>query len=160
MDNYGTSREELEIIKQKIRKLSEFNLTSVRDIILHFQALKSARASRVMMDAPGLYYPQLPLYVISKSGMARGHSSLSKSIQPLLPESERKVYGFVLYPESYVRTCLDRILRKTVKVVSPEMRIGFENSFNKKHHNRDLNDSDVLKDLIMLLQHDLEYIPK
>ena len=158
MDDSGISLEELDAIKLEIRKLSEFNLTSVQGIVLHFQALKSGGASRIMMDAPGLYYPRLPLYIISKSGMARGHSSVKNSIQHLLPESKGEVYGFVLYPESYVRTCLDRVLRKTVKVVSPDMRIGFENNFNKKYHNRDLNDSEVLKELIMLLQHDLAIV--
>ena len=43
------SPEHLEIIKAGIKKISDFNVFSIRDIILHFQTLISARASRMLM---------------------------------------------------------------------------------------------------------------
>lgn len=145
----------IEALKDEIEGLAETLTTSSREIIRHFQILKSARASRLLMDAPGLYYPDLPLYVISKAGAHRGHASMHNMIKPLLPPEKRKVYGFVLYPESYVRSCLDSILRRTVRIVSPEMRISIENNFNKKYHDGNLTDSPVLKQLIELLRRDL-----
>jgi len=151
-----SSESSLEQLQETICSLAETLTTSSREIIRHFQILKSARAARLMMDAPGLYYPALSLYVISKAGAHRGHSSMHNMIAPLLPEGKKEVYGFVLYPESYVRSCLDRILRKTVRIVSPEMRISIENNFNNKyHHGCDLTESLVLKDLIKLMHRDL-----
>jgi len=147
---------EIEKLKERICGLAETLTTSAREIIRHFQVLKSARAARLMMDAPGLYYPSLSLYVISKAGAHRGHASMHAMIQPLLPADKHKVYGFVLYPESYVRSCLDSILRRSVRIVSPEMRISIENTFNKKYHDDDLTDSAVLRELIELMRHDLE----
>ncbi len=149
------SSRELQAIESNIHTLSEMYVTSVRDIILHFQALISARAHRLMMEAPGLYYPDLQLYVISKAGMNRGHTSMNKSFIPFLPEEKQTCYAFVLYPESFVRTCLDKLLRKTTKNITRDLRISLENVFNRKHFNRDLTDSPIEKDLIELLQHDL-----
>ena len=142
-------------LKEQIGELAETLTTSSRDIIRHFQILKSARAARLLMDAPGLYFPDLRLYVISKAGAHRGHASMNNMIQPLLPTGKGTVYGFVLYPESYVRSCLDSLLRKTVRIVSPEMRISIENNFNKKFHGDNLTESPVLKELISLLRRDL-----
>jgi len=147
--------EEIAEIKVSIQQQSEFNATNIREIILHFQALKSARASRLMMDAPGLYLPELTLYVISKSGTSRGHATLKNNLISLVGEACGPIYGFVLYPESYVRSCLDRILRRTVRQVCPEMRLSMENVFNKKFHGGDLTDSAIEKDLILLLKKDL-----
>ena len=144
-----------EVLKEQIEDLAETLTTSAREIIRHFQVLKSARAARLLMDAPGLYYPDLRLYVISKAGAHRGHTSMNAMIQPLLPEDKRKVYGFVLYPESYVRSCLDSILRRSVRIVSPEMRISIENNFNKKYHDDNLTDSQVLRELIAIMRKDL-----
>lgn len=152
MDGEETGIEEL---KEQICDLAETLTTSSREIIRHFQVLKSARAARLMMDAPGLYYPDLSLYVISKAGAHRGHASMNNMIQPLLPKGKGKVYGFVLYPESYVRSCLDSILRRSVRIVSPEMRISIENNFNKKYYDGNLTDSAVLKELIELMRQDL-----
>jgi hypothetical protein len=148
---------DIEELKERICGLAETLTTSAREIIRHFQVLKSARAARLMMDAPGLYYPDLTLYVISKAGAHRGHASMNAMIQPLLPKEKRKVYGFVLYPESYVRSCLDSILRRSVRIVSPEMRISIENNFNKKYYDGNLTDSPVLKELIELMRHDLGF---
>ena len=150
-----TDRDNNEELKERIGQLAETLTTSSRDIIRHFQILKSARAARLLMDAPGLYYSDLQLYVISKAGAHRGHTSMNTMIQPLLPDGKGTAYGFVLYPESYVRSCLDSLLRKTVRIVSPEMRISIENNFNKKFHGDNLTDSQVLKDLIGLLRQDL-----
>lgn len=146
---------ELARLKAEIRALSEFNVTNVREIILHFQALKSARVARIMMDAPGLYYPELSLYVVSKSGGARGHATIHQSILPLIAAEKSRVYGFVLYPESYVRSCLDSLLRKTVRVVCPEMRLSVENTFNSKYHGQELTDSPMARNLLALLKADL-----
>jgi len=142
-------------LKERIEALAETLTTSSREIVRHFQILKSARAARLLMDAPGLYYHELQLYVISKAGAHRGHTSMHNLILPLLPVGKDRVYGFVLYPESYVRSCLDSLLRKTVRIVSPEMRISVENNFNKKQHGENLTESPVLKELIDLMRKDL-----
>lgn len=156
MDQENDTSEDLAAVKEKIRKLSESNAVSIREIILYFQTLVSARANRLLMEAPGLYFPDLPLYVISKSGMmARGHASIYQSIIPHLPKEKRTCYAFVLYPESFVRTCLDRLLRKTTKNITKELRLSMENVFNRKHHNRDLVDSEIENELISLLKKDL-----
>lgn len=146
---------DLESIITEIKKISDFNTVSAREIILHFQALVSAGSYRFAMNAPGLYYPPLKLYVISKSGMVRGHTSMNKAIQPLLPAGKNICYGFVLYPESFVRTCLDRALRRTTKNITRDLRLSMENVFNKKYHNRDLVDSDIEQKLIELIKNDL-----
>jgi len=150
--------DDLENLKKIIRADNEFNVTHVREILVHFQALKAARASRLMMDAPGLYYPDIGLYVISKSGAVRGHATLSKSIAPYLSDSAMKVFGFVLYPESYVRTCLDRILRKSAQKVTLEMRLSIENNFNQKYHGEVLTGSNIEQEIIHLLKKDLGLI--
>ena len=147
---------DLAVLQAEIRKLAETNETSIRGIMLHFQAMVSARAHRLMMEAPGLYYPDVSLYVISKGGMARGHASMHKSICPLLPEGKRTVYAFVLYPESFVRTCLDRLLRRTTKNITHDLRISMENVFNRKYYDFDLTDSEIENELITLLQNDLK----
>ena len=148
---------DLAAIKAEIKKISELNVFTVQEIVLHFQTLRSAGAARAMMEAPGLYYPDLPLIVISKSGMARGHASMNIAIQPLLPESKKTCYGFVLYPETFVRTCLDKVLRRSTKIISRDMRISMENVFNRKHFQHDLIDSDIEKELIDLLKRDLNH---
>ena len=72
------------------------------------------------------------------------------------PVEKAICYGFVLYPESFVRTCLDKILRKTTKNITPQLRISMENVFNRKHHKKiNLVDSAIEKDLIMRLKNDL-----
>lgn len=147
--------EDRSMLKAEIRKLAEVYVTSIREIILHFQALVSARAHRLLMEAPGLYYPDLQLYVISKAGMARGHASMANSITAHLPAGKRTCYAFVLYPESFVRTCLDSLLRRTTKNITRDLRVSLENVYNRKHHNRDLTGSEIEKDLIALLQSDL-----
>lgn len=139
-------------IKSNIRAQSEFNTTNIRDIVLYFQVLKSARASRLMMDAPGLYFPGLGIYIISKSGSARGHATLYKSILPLIPKEENTSYGFVLYPESYVRSCLDKILRKSTAIISKDLRLSMENVFNKKYHNETLVGSQIEGELTALFR--------
>jgi hypothetical protein len=60
---------ELNRIMAEIKKVSDTFVFAARDIVLHFQTLTSARASRMLMEAPGLYYPDMDLYVISRSGM-------------------------------------------------------------------------------------------
>lgn len=152
---YNDENMEIEELKRKIRALSEVYTTSMRDLALHFQALKSARASRLLMDAPGLYYPRIPLFVISKGGASTGHRSLNDGIIPCFEEGKRIVYGFTLYPDSYVRSCMDRILRRTVKTISPQIKISMENVFNKKYHGRDFTDSAIFKELIEFLKKDL-----
>lgn len=152
----GGAETDIDALKERICGLAETLTTSAREIIRHFQVLKSARAARLLMDAPGLYYPSLSLYVISKAGTHRGHASMNKMIQPLLPKDKQQVYGFVLYPESYVRSCLDSILRRSVRIVSPEMRISIENNFNKKYYEGNLTDSAVLKELIELMRQELD----
>ena len=143
-------------LREAICAQAETLTVSAREIVRHFQVLRSARAPRLMMDAPGLFYPDLDLYVISKAGAHRGHAVLYTMIAPLLPAGRFPAYGFVLYPESYVRSCLDRLLRKTVRPVCAEMRVSFENVFNKKHHPAEsLTDGPVLRSLIALLRADL-----
>lgn len=147
---------DLDQLKTQVTGLAETLTTSMREIIRHFQVLKSARASRMMMDAPGLYFPDLPLIVISKAGAHRGHTQMYDLITPHLPAEKKICYGFVLYPESYVRSCLDSILRRTVKSVCPEMRVSIENNFNHKHHGKqDFTGSQVLIDLVTLMQTEL-----
>jgi hypothetical protein len=142
-------------IKKEVRGLSEANVTSIRGIILHFQAMVSARAHRLMMEAPGLYYPDVPFYVISKGGMARGHASMHAAILPFLPADKQTCYAFVVYPESFVRTCLDRLLRKTTRNITRDLRISMENVYNRKHYEIDLTGSEIENKLIEMLQQDL-----
>jgi hypothetical protein len=147
---------ELNRIKAEIKKVSDTFVFSARDIALHFQTLISARAARMLMEAPGLYYPGLGFYVISRSGMNRGHASMDIDFYPLLPEGKATCYGFVLYPESFVRSCLDKILRKTTKNITPQIRISMENVFNRKHHKKvNLVDSEIEKELVVRLKKDL-----
>jgi hypothetical protein len=146
---------EIAELKSRIRKLSEANVTSVQGIILHFQAMVSARAHRLMMEAPGLFYPDIPLYVISKGGMSRGHASMHNSIKPLLPEDKNTCYAFVVYPESFVRTCLDRVLRKTTRNITRDLRLSMENVYNRKYYDFDFTGSEIEDSLIHLLQNDL-----
>lgn len=147
---------ELDSIQTEIKKISDTFVFSARDIALHFQTLISARASRMLMEAPGLYYPDMELYVISRSGMNRGHGSMYENFYHFFPAEKRVCYGFVLYPESFVRTCLDKILRKTTKNITPQLRISMENVFNRKHHKKlKLVDSAIEKELITRLKHDL-----
>jgi hypothetical protein len=155
METIESNIADLAELKAEIRRLAETNVTSIRGIMLHFQALVSARAHRLMMEAPGLYYPDASLYVISKGGMSRGHASMHKSIVSLLPEDKSTAYAFVLYPESFVRSCLDRLLRKTTKNITSDLRISMENVFNRKYYNFELTDSEIEKGLIRRLQKDL-----
>jgi len=150
------SQAELDSIKAEITKVSDTFVFSAREIALHFQTLISARASRMFMEAPGLYYSDINLYVISRSGMNRGHGSMYENFYHFFPAEMATCYGFVLYPESFVRTCLDKILRKTTKNITPQLRISMENVFNRKHHKKiKLVDSAIEKDLIMILKKDL-----
>ena len=143
-------------IKAEIKKISDTFVFSTRDIVLHFQTLVSASASRMLMEAPGLYYPDMEFYVISRSGMNRGHASMNEIFYSFFPEEKGVCYGFVLYPESFVRTCLDKILRKTTKNITLQLRISMENVFNRKHHKKkNLVDSEIEKELIMRLKKDL-----
>lgn len=156
MQQQEITPENLEVIKAGIKKISDFNVFSVRDIILHFQTLASARASRMLMEAPGLYYRDLSFYVLSKSGMNRGHASMHENIRPLLPAGKGTCYGFVLYPESFVRSCMDKILRKTTKNITPNLRVSMENVFNRKNHRKQkLTDSEIEKELIRMFKMDL-----
>ncbi|HKJ13872.1 MAG: hypothetical protein OES39_10935 [Desulfobulbaceae bacterium] len=156
MAQEAESQAELDSVKAEIKKVSDTFVFSVRDIVLHFQTLISARASRMLMEAPGLYYPDMDLYVISRSGMNRGHGSMYEIFYHFFPVEKAICYGFVLYPESFVRTCLDKILRKTTKNITPQLRISMENVFNRKHHKKiNLVDSAIEKDLIMRLKNDL-----
>jgi len=150
------SQAEINSIKAEIKKVSDTFVFAVRDIMLHFQTLSSARASRMLMEAPGLYYPDMDLYVVSRSGMNRGHGSMYEVFYHFFPAEKATCYGFVLYPESFVRTCLDKILRKTTKNITPQLRISMENVFNRKHHKKiRFVDSPIEKDLIMRLKKDL-----
>jgi hypothetical protein len=150
------SQAELDSIKAEIKKISDTFVFSAQDIALHFQTLISARASRMLMEAPGLFYPGMDLYVISRSGMNRGHGSMFEIFYSIIPAGKATSYGFVLYPESFVRTCLDKLLRKTTKNITPQLRISMENVFNRKHHKSvNLVDSAIEKDLIMRLKRDL-----
>lgn len=156
MAQEAESQAELDSVKAEIKKVSDTFVFSVRDIVLHFQTLISARASRMLMEAPGLYYPDMDLYVISRSGMNRGHGSMYEIFYHFFPVEKAICYGFVLYPESFVRTCLDKILRKTTKNITPQLRISMENVFNRKHHKKiNLVDSAIEKDLIIRLKNDL-----
>lgn len=147
---------ELDSTKQEIKNISDTFVFSVRDIVLHFQTLISARAARMLMEAPGLYYPEMDFYVISRSGMNRGHGSMYENFVHLFPAGKGTCYGFVLYPESFVRTCLDKLLRKTTKNITPKLRVSMENVFNRKHHKKmKLVDSAIEKDLITRLKDDL-----
>ena len=147
---------ELDNIKTEIKNISDTFVFSARDIALHFQTLISARASRMLMEAPGLYYPEMDLYIISRSGMNRGHGSMYENFHRLFPPEKSTCFGFVLYPESFVRTCLDKILRKTTKNITPQLRISMENVFNRKRHRKvKLVDSAVERDLISRLKKDL-----
>jgi hypothetical protein len=122
---------ELNTIRTEIKKISDTFVFSGRDIALHFQTLISASASRMLMEAPGLYYPEMDLYVISRSGMNRGH-------------------------RSFVRSCLDKLLRKTTKNITPQLRISMENVFNRRFHRKmKLVDSAVEKEIIKKLKNDL-----
>ena len=148
--------EELHNIKAKIKKVSDTFVFSSREIALHFQTLISARAARMLMEAPGLYYPAMDLYVISRSGMNRGHASMDENFSTFFPDEKGVCYGFVLYPESFVRTCLDKLLRKTTKNITPQLRISMENVFNRKRHKKEkLVDSEIEKELITMLKKDL-----
>jgi len=150
------SQAELDMIKAEIKEVSDTFVFSSRDIALHFQTLVSARAARMLMEAPGLYYPDMDFYVISRSGMNRGHGSMYQNFYHFFSAEKATCYGFVLYPESFVRTCLDKILRKTTKNITPQLRISMENVFNRKHHKKiELVDSAIEKDLIIRLKKDL-----
>ena len=156
MVQVAETQAEREGIKAEIKKISDTFVFSARDIALHFQTLISARASRMLMEAPGLYYPEMHLYVISRSGMNRGHGSMYENFYQFFKPTKAVCYGFVLYPESFVRTCLDKILRKTTKNITPQLRISMENVFNRKHHKKEeLVDSKIEKELIMILMRDL-----
>ena len=147
---------ELNSIRTEIKKISDTFVFSGRDIALHFQTLISASASRMLMEAPGLYYPEMDLYVISRSGMNRGHRSMHDAFYPLFPPGKAVCYGFVLYPESFVRSCLDRLLRKTTKNITPQLRISMENVFNRRFHKKvKLVDSAIEKEIIGKLKKDL-----
>lgn len=147
--------EEVKAIADQVRKLSEFNSTAAHDLLLHFQILLSARESRVFMEAPGLYFPDLPMFVISKSGINRGHATIYQSITPLLPEERRRCYAFVLYPGSFIRSCFDRVLRRTAKVVAKDLRLSMENVFNRKYHGDSLVDSEMEREIIDLLRREI-----
>lgn len=148
-------KEELQAIATQIAKLSEFNSTSIREMALHFQILLSAKESRVFIEAPGLYFPELPLVVISKSGLKRGHATIYNSILPLIPENKRRCYGFVLYPDSFFRTCFDRVLRNTAKVIAKDLRVSLENVFNRKYHKDSLLDSAVEQEVVAFMRQEL-----
>ena len=147
--------EEVKAIAAKICKLTEFNSTSVRDMALYFQALLSAKESRVFMEAPGLYFPDLPILVISKSGVNRGHATIYNSLMPLIPVGHRRCYAFVLYPGSFFRTCFDRVLRNTAKVIGKDLRLSMENVFNRKYHNDSLVDSEMEQEIITFMRREL-----
>jgi len=149
------AREEVMAIAAQICKLSKFNTTSMRDMALHFQILLSAKESRVFMEAPGLYFPDLPVLVISKSGVKRGHASIYNSLMPLIPEGKRRCYAFVLYPSSFFRTCFDRVLRNTAKVIVKDLRLSMENVFNRKYYKESLVDSEVEQEIIALMRLEL-----
>lgn len=149
------AKAEVTAIAVEIAKLSEFNSTSMGEMALFFQTLLSARESRVFMEAPGLYFPELPLLVISKSGIKRGHATLYNSLAVLIPEGKRRCYAFVLYPGSFFRTCFDRVLRNTAKVVAKDLRLSMENVFNRKYHNDSLVDSKVEQEIVAFMRREL-----
>ncbi len=156
MNNGVTHQTDQDSIKSEIKKVSDTFVFSSREIALHFQTLISASASRMLMEAPGLFYPAIGLYVISRSGMNRGHASMYENFHTFFPAGKGLCYGFVLYPESFVRTCLDKLLRKTTKNITPQLRISMENVFNRKHHKKmKLVDSAIEKELIARLKSDL-----
>ncbi|MFC1818466.1 hypothetical protein ACFL0B_05140, partial [Thermodesulfobacteriota bacterium] len=95
MAQEAESQAELDSVKAEIKKVSDTFVFSVRDIVLHFQTLISARASRMLMEAPGLYYPDMDLYVISRSGMNRGHGSMYEIFYHFFPVEKAICYGFV-----------------------------------------------------------------
>jgi len=146
----------LDELKRQVRALSEFNATHVRELVMHFQTLISARESRVFMEAPGLYYRDLGLYVISTSGLTRGHATLWKSLEPVLPPEPGPCYAFVLYPGSFIRSCFDRVLRRTAKIIGNDLRLSMENVFNRKHHpGVELVGSAVERELVCLLKEEM-----
>jgi len=147
--------EELKAITDAIGTLSEFNSTSVREMALYFQILLSARESRVFLEAPGLYFADLPLFVLSKSGIKRGHATLYNSVVPCIPEESRRCYAFVLYPTSFFRTCFDRVLRNTAKGINRDLRLSMENVFNRKYHRESLVDSPVEQEIISCIRRQL-----
>jgi len=145
--------ERRQAIVEQINSLSEFNKTNVRELIMHFQTLISARESKVFMEAPGLYYRDLSIYVISTSGLTRGHSTLYNSLKDVIPEEADTCYAFVLYPGSFIRSCFDRVLRKTAKAITNDLRLSMENVFNRKHHHgRNFVDSTIERELVQLLK--------
>lgn len=156
MEQEAEIQADLNRIKAEIKSISDTFVFSAREIMLHFQTLISAKAARMLMEAPGLYYPGMDFYVISRSGMNRGHESMYENFYRLFPPEKATCYGFVLYPESFVRTCLDKILRRTTKNITPQLRISMENVFNRKHHkNVEFVDSAIEKDLITRFKKDL-----
>jgi len=148
--------EDIARLKADIRALSEFNAFSSRDLALHFQTLISGKANKIFMEAPGLFYPDIPLYVVSKSGLNRGHTSMHNSILPILPKDRHRAVAFVLYPESLIRTCFDRVLRNTAKKIGPNLRISMENVFNRKHYSESLVGTEIEQQLIERLKSDLQ----
>jgi len=140
--------ERIKALAAEIKKLSEFNSTSAGELALHFQTLLSAKVSRIFMEAPGLYFPHLPLIVISTSGISRGHTTLYQSILSLIPEDRRLCCAFVLYPGSFVRSCFDRTLRRTAKIIAKDLRLSMDNVFNRKHHKHSLVDSEMEQEII------------
>ncbi len=144
-------------IKAQIRELSEFNTTAIRDLVMHFQTMISARESRVFMEAPGLYYRGLGLYVISTSGLSRGHATLHKSLQEVIPAPHYDdCYAFVLYPGSFIRSCFDTVLRRTARIITNDLRLSMENVFNRKHHHgREMVGSDIERELVRLLKEEM-----
>jgi hypothetical protein len=148
-------QEEIKALATRVRKLSQFNSTSAGDMALYFQILLSAKESRVFMEAPGLYFPDLPMLVFSKSGINRGHATIYHSITPLIPEERRRCYAFVLYPGSFIRSCFDRVLRRTAKIIAKDLRLSMENVFNRKYHCLSLVDSDVEQEIITLMRREL-----
>lgn len=148
-------REEVKAIAEEIGKLSEFNSTSIKEMTLYFQTLLSAKESRLFMEAPGLYLADLPLFVISKSGVKRGHATLYNSIKPLLPAGRQRCYAFILYPHSFFRTCFDRVLRHTAKAIGKDLRLSMENVFNRKYYRDSLVDSAMEQEIISCIRREL-----
>jgi hypothetical protein len=149
------NQEEVRAIAAAVSELSQFNSTSAKDLALHFQILLSAKESRVFMEAPGLYFPDVPLLVISKSGITRGHATIYHSIVPLIPEERRRCFAFVLYPGSFIRSCFDRVLRRTAKVIAKDLRLSMENVFNRKYHAESLVDSAMEQEIINLMRREI-----
>lgn len=147
--------EEVDTIAAAVRNLSQFNSTTARDLAMHFQVLLSAHESRLFMEAPGLYFPDIPLLVISKSGINRGHTTIYQSILPLIPKERQRCYAFVLYPGSFIRSCFDRVLRRTAKVVAKDLRLSMENVFNRKYHAESLVDSEMEQEIIERMRREI-----